>query len=206
MIKTDLEQYSEEWWQARLGIPTASMFSQIVTSTGKKSQSWKQAVHKLVAEKLRGKPDEGYYSEWMKRGNEMEAEALNCYQFVSSESVSTAGLCYNDTKTAGFSPDALGESHGVEIKCPSPGVHVGYLLGRKIPTTYKPQVFASLYLSGLNRWDFFSYHPDLDPLMVSVYRDDIDFQECAKAIGKYLPLFVNDVETAYKALKPHNRL
>jgi hypothetical protein len=39
MIIHDLEQGSEEWLQKRAGIPTASNFSNLVTSTGSLSKS-----------------------------------------------------------------------------------------------------------------------------------------------------------------------
>ena len=39
LITLDCEQGSEEWLAARLGIPTATGFENIVTATGKKSAS-----------------------------------------------------------------------------------------------------------------------------------------------------------------------
>jgi len=193
MIVLDCEQYSDEWWDARLGIPTASMMSSIVTSEGKKSSSWKTALNKLAAEKLRGKPDETFQSDWMKRGHELEDEAAGYYSFLTGRDLQKVGICFRDQKDAGFSPDALASDRGLEIKCVSPGVHVGYLREDKVPTTYKPQVYSSLYLSDFELWDFMSYHPDMKPLIVSTTKADDQYLKYAAALDKYLPLFVREL-------------
>lgn len=218
MIILDCEQYSELWWSSRLGLPTASMMGSVVTSgRGKslsyiKSSSWKSMVNKLVAEKLRGKPDESFESEWTKRGKEVEAEARACYGMLTGENLDEVGLCYRgENKDCAFSPDGLITNEwwgcaddkyrgGLEIKCPSPGVHVGYLLGGVLPTTYRPQVYSSLYMSNLDYWDFFSYHPDLPPFRVRTSRSDKKFQLYAKALDKYLPMFISDIREALEKL------
>jgi len=175
MLIIDCEQGSEEWFQARLGIPTASEFSKIITPS--KLEPSKQAgpyINKLVAEWLRGKPDEGFQSDWMKRGHELEEEAQDCYVFISDNAVSKVGFCLADNKAYGCSPDSLiGEDGGLEIKCPSPGVHVSYLLTNKLPTEYKLQVLGSLLVTSRDWWDFISYHPDMEPLIVRTDRIDV---------------------------------
>jgi hypothetical protein len=66
------------------------------------------------------------------------------------------------------------EDGGVEIKCPSPGVHVGYLLANKVPTEYKLQILGSLLVTNRDWWDFISYHPDMESLIVRTYRKNVD--------------------------------
>ena len=56
MIALDLQQGSAEWVKARLGIPTASQFSRIITSTGKLSGQADGYMHELLAESLLGEP------------------------------------------------------------------------------------------------------------------------------------------------------
>jgi len=58
IIEYDIEQGSERWLQARLGIPTASAFDKIVTSTGKASTQSNAYMNKLLAEWLTGRPSE----------------------------------------------------------------------------------------------------------------------------------------------------
>ena len=52
MIVLDCQQGSEEWYRARLGIPTASNFSAIITPKGKPtaSETRTRYLHKLLAE------------------------------------------------------------------------------------------------------------------------------------------------------------
>ena len=49
--------------------------------------------------------------------------------------------------------------------------HIEYLLGGELPPEYKQQVHCSMYVTGLDRWDFFSYFPTLAPLHLTIYRD-----------------------------------
>jgi len=214
MIIVDCEQYSDEWWNARLGIPTGSIFDKIVTgSQCKKSSSWKSTVNALVAEKLRGKPDEGFQSEWTKRGTEMEPEAFDFYSLLVGQEVHHVGLVYKDEgKEISCSPDGLiGEydprydeivyTGGLEIKCPKAGVQVERLLKPDLlPSQYRSQVYASLYITGLDYWDFMSYHPELDSVLVRTNNHDEGYLNYAKALDEYLPLFINDVKKAVKYL------
>lgn len=175
MITINCEQGTDEWFQARLGIPTASEFSKIITPAKlEPSRSADTYIHKLVAEWLRGKPDESFQSDWMKRGHEVEVEARDFYMFHTDRDVTQVGFCLDDKKAFGCSPDGLLDEGGLEIKCPSPGVHVGYLLAGKVPTEYRLQVLGSLLVTGHKWWDFLSYHPDMKPLLVRTNRSDVE--------------------------------
>lgn len=178
MLIIDCVQGTNSWFQARLGIPTASEFGKIITPS--KLEPSKQAdtyINKLVAEWLRGKPDESFQSDWMKRGIEVEEEARDFYAFHTDAEVKQVGFCLVDTKMYGCSPDGLVESAfgpgGLEVKCPSPGVHVGYLLANKVPTEYRLQILGSILTTGRDWWDFISYHPDMKPVIVRTYRKDV---------------------------------
>lgn len=196
MIIVNCEQYSPEWWELRLGKPTASTFSKIVTSTGKKSTSWKDMAYKFAAELERGKADETFRSEAMKRGSEMEDEAREFYAFSYDEKVEQVGLVFaNEKRLWSCSPDGLMPKRGLEIKCPTPGVHKKYSYEGKLPTTYKPQVYGSLWICDeVDEWDFFSYHPDMEPFLITVDRDDKGYKTYVEAIEKHLPEFVADVK------------
>ena len=190
MITINCEQGTPEWFQARLGIPTASEFGKIITPA--KLEPSRQAdtyINKLVAEWVRGKPDESFQSDWMKRGNEFEEEARDFYTFHTDTEVKQVGFCLVDSRNYGCSPDGLIDKDkdgkgGAEIKCPSPGVHVGYLLAEKVPTEYRLQILGSLLTTGRVWWDFISYHPDMRPLIVRTYRKDVedDLKALAKAL------------------------
>lgn len=192
MIIEDMEQGSDEWFQARLGIPTASCFDQIVTTQGKASASSKTYMHKLLAEWMIGKPNEGHSSEWMERGQELEAEARSLFEFERDVDVEQVGIIYKDNdRLCGCSPDGLimaneFPQYGIEIKCPAPHTHVGYLLDNKLPTKYIMQVQGSMWVSDLPGWVFMSYHPDLTPLIINVDRDE----KVMAFLDEYIPAFI----------------
>jgi hypothetical protein len=172
MIVHDLEQGTDEWFSVRLGIPTASRFADIYTSTGKVAAGQSKYMHTLAAEWLMGGKVETYQNEHMIRGNELEPEARAYYEFESGLDVEQTGFITTDDGLIGGSPDGLTEPGGLEIKCPTPQVHVEYLLAGKCPAKYYPQVQGLMFLTGKEHWDFMSYHPEMpQQLIVRVERD-----------------------------------
>ena len=187
MIILDCIQGTPEWVEARLGIPTSSEFSKIITPA--KGDYSSQAVtyqHKLIAERLTGKEATGFMSDWMERGKEMEAEARSWYEFTQGVTVQQVGFVYQDErKLFGCSPDGLLENKGWECKCPSPGVMVSYMLDGGLPREYIPQVQGSMFITGYESWDFTVYHPDFDPILITVKRDDEFIAKLEKHLGRF---------------------
>ena len=161
MIVHDHEQYSPEWWQARLGIPTASSIDKLLTATGKASTQATAYMHALIAERLSGRSDESVSTVWTERGKETEDEARQMLALVLDQEITEVGFITDDDGTVGCSPDGLildgaDIAAGVEIKCPKGSTHVEYLLGGKVPTKYVAQVQASLYVTKAPAWWFCS--------------------------------------------------
>lgn len=201
MIILECEQGTDEWYKARLGIPTASMMGKIITIAGKKSSSWADTRNKLIAERVLGRPLETFSNEWMERGKELEPKAAMLYQLHHDVELREAGFCYMDeSKQAGFSPDRLMPSikRGLEIKCPSPGVHIGYHLSARLPGSYVQQVYSSLYMSGYDTWDFMSYHPEIAPFYFRISKDDTAYQNFITSLMDILPDFIEDLNTTYE--------
>lgn len=174
MITLDVEQQSAEWIIARLGIPTASCFDRIITTKGEPSKQAEKYLQQLACERVTGISEDSYKSAYMQRGNDVEAEARQFYELVTDSVVQKAGICYPDErKRYSCSPDGLvGEDGGIQIKCPSGAVHVGYLLANKLPTEYFTQIQGELLCTGRKWWDFISYYPGLKPLLIRVNRDE----------------------------------
>ncbi len=202
MIILDCEQLSEEWFAARCGIPSASRFDKLITPTGKPSTSATAYRRELLAEWVTGEKQQIKQSEWMIRGIEMEPEAREYYEFTTDTEVREVGLIFRDEdRLVSCSPDGLinadgrtsgrvGEG-GLEIKCPAPGTHVGYLIDNKLPTAYVPQVQGSMYVSGLDYWDFMSYCPGIDPVLIRVERD-------TAWLAKFAPILDSFIEKMLK--------
>lgn len=203
------EQYSTEWWEARRGIPTASAFDRIITAkTGKLSAGALGYAFELVADLAQLGPEPwlnepGYESAAMKRGTQTEHEARRFYEMERDVDVQRVGFCITDAGDAGCSPDGLvGESGGLELKCPLLKTHVGYLYRGGLPDEYKPQVHGSLIVTGREWWDFLSYAPGLPPLLVRVEPDDYteslrhclaEFQQILAEVKAKVPVAVDEV-------------
>ena len=168
----DVVQGSPEWLKVRAGIPSASNFDKIVTTKGEPSKQRQKYLYQLAGERITGIPEEIYQNLAMQRGLELETEARNLYQVINDEIVTEVGFCM--AEGYGASPDGLvGEKGGLEIKCPTLAVHVGYLIEGILPTDYFQQVQGNLLSSGREWWDFMSYYPAMKPLIIRVKRDEI---------------------------------
>lgn len=200
MIVLDCEQGSEEWFKARLGIPTASRFNQIITpKTLKPSSSARGYLHELCAEWLLGEPLDGASSDFMLRGSGMEESAVKFYEFQTDTETTSAGFCLRDDRAVGCSPDRLvGEDGGLEVKCPSAKVHVGYLLNG-LDVEYRAQVQGALWITGRAWWDVLSYNPELPPVLMRMERDE----EFIGALSAAVEDFLVRLAEAKEALTSH---
>lgn len=172
MTILDMEQGSLEWMVARLGLPTASRYDQLLTPKGLKPSASQQPYRaELLAEWLLGQPLEWGTDGVMERGTELEAEARRFYEMDRDVEVRQVGFILRDDGLTGGSPDGLVGADGVlEIKCPMAKQHVRYMLGEKPEHT--GQVQGLLHLTGRAWCDVLSYNPELPPVLVRVERDE----------------------------------
>ena len=198
MIIEYYDQLSPDWFKARGAIPTASCFDRIITTTGKASTQRKKYLYQLAGETLLGRKEETYQSAAMTRGIELEPEARETYEFITDTQVEQVGLIYKDErKRCACSPDGLIPGGGLELKCPSVSIHMEYLHKGKMPSTYYQQVMGSLYITGLEYWDFMSYYPKIKPFIIRVYPDKKWMEAFENEINK----FCNELEKLIKELK-----
>lgn len=170
----DFEQYSPEWWAERRGLPTASKFDTLITPGGAPSKQSRRYMCELIAE-LYVLPDEEESfepNEWMLRGLALEDEARKFLAFDRGHEIQQVGLIKNDAETFGASPDGLIGSVPLEIKCPKGSTHIAYMLDKKLPDTYKPQVHGQMLVTGSKSAIFMSYHPRFAPVVIEVKRDE----------------------------------
>lgn len=176
----DCQQHTVEWYDARLGVPTASEFGDIITpKTGKLSASADAYIDRLIDEIVRPDVERGWAgNRHTERGNLLEPDARELYAFMREDAkLRQVGFIVRDDGRAGCSPDSLVEADddgegGLEIKCPDGPTHIGYLRAGTLPDKYKPQVHGSLVITGRSWWDFMSYCPGYKPLIVRVTPDD----------------------------------
>ena len=183
----DCVQNTPEWAAARLAIPTASKFGEILTPTGKLSAQADKYMLELCAEWLSGQPCDDYQSDWMKRGTELEPEARALYAFRMDVEPQTVGFITRDDGLVGCSPDALIGADGLaEFKCPAPHTHVRYLLGEKLDSKYLPQVQGQMWIAEREWCDWVSYHPTMPPAIVRTVRDKFYIKALASAVDEFI--------------------
>ena len=182
MIVHEVEQGTEAWQSLRLGMPTASAFAKVYSSTCKVPKAFDDYCYQLAAEKVTGKRTEVYVNDHMRRGTELEPVAVSAYEFIMDKEMEVIGFVTNDEQTIGCSPDRM----HLEIKCPAAHNHARYLAEGKCPTQYYPQVQGCIWLCETDHWDFMSYHPGMAPLIVTVHRDDAYIEGLSASLNALL--------------------
>lgn len=178
----DFEQGEAEWFQARLGIPTASKFATVMAKGEGKTRS--EYMRKLAGEIITGEPAESFSNAHTERGNAMEDEARETYAFIETADIRRVGFIRNGNK--GASPDSLvGTNGGLEIKTALPHIQIDRLERNRLPPEHRAQVQGNLWLSEREWWDFVSYWPKLPVLTVRVPRDEDYIKEMAGEIDRF---------------------
>ena len=183
----DCEQGSPTWYQHRRGIPTASEFGRILTQTTLiLSKSADAYAEELIAESISERLPlgvENYTSRSMRFGVETEDEARSYFKLRTGFDARRCGFCVTPDGSMGCSPDGLvcddlGEIiGGLELKVPEAKNHLRWLRGKSLPDEHRAQVHGGMIVTGLRRWWFMSYCPDLTDrgvekcLLVSVVPD-----------------------------------
>jgi len=159
----DLEQRSDEWYEARCGMVTASVVRTLVTP--KTMQAAANADVRglaalIAAERVTGHVDPTYVNADMWRGIESERFAVEKYCEHHAE-VTPCGFMVRseDNWQLGYSPDGLvGDDGLIEIKSPRQKGHLATVLDGEVPDQHMAQIQAGLFVSGRAWCDFISYH------------------------------------------------
>jgi len=180
----EVQQGSDEWLALRKSYFTGSALGEWLldgdrTKTSRKA--WQNAIWNKLGEL--SQDDEPNFPNWaMKRGTELEPLAREAYELHTGFKVTEVGFISHDCDGFGVSPDGLIYQelthpewiavHGLELKCPVARTMLKWLDAGTLPDEHKLQVHASMAASGLHRWDFFAWHPELVPLHIIVERDE----------------------------------
>ena len=204
IIEDSFLQRSEQWREAKAGIPGASNFNKIVTSKGAPSKQAKDYIYQLAGEKILGRIEETYTSFAMQQGIDREDEARLLYELITGKQVHQVALVYkNDSKSVSCSPDGLLDAQrlkdqkGLEIKCPLLKTHVKYLLDNTtLIKEYFIQVQGSMWVCDFNTYDLMSYVPGMPDLILTVKRDN----EFIAALETEMIKFLRELEKVYDRL------
>ena len=183
----ECEQNSPEWFQARLGIPTASMFDAVMAKGrgGGESKGRRTYMLKLIGERMTGEPADSYSNPHMERGKIMEEEARNAYVFMQDAEPVKVGFIRNGEK--GCSPDSLLGNDGLlEIKTKLPHLQLDVILSGQMPPEHMAQVQGQIWVAEREWCDFVSYCPKLPLFVQRIFRDDNYIKNLSDAIDEFL--------------------
>lgn len=188
----ECEQGSQEWVKARLGVPSASGFSKIITpAKGALSKSATDYVFELIQEVKLGKAEELFKTKAILEGIRLEPQARAFYSILQDADVEEVGFVKSECGNFGCSPDGLIDDRkgGLEIKCPTLKTHLKYLYNGTLPSEYKLQVHGSMWVTGLDYWDFMSYSEveGIEPLLIRIERDEFT-ESLGKAFAEFTEL------------------
>ena len=157
----DLEQRSDEWYEQRRGILTASTVGKLLTPTLKvaDNDTSRGLTVTLAAERITGRTEDTAITPDMWRGIEHEPFARAAYREHHAPVVEFGFMRRDeDGWTLGYSPDGLvGDDGLIEIKCPRAKEHVLTILADEVPAQYMPQLQAALLVSGRKWIDYVSF-------------------------------------------------
>jgi len=173
--------------------------------TGKRSGELTDAAETLMweiaAERLTGVLAKQVNAR--QRGINLEGEARATYAFLTNAPVVEVGIIRHPTiPNAHCSPDAVvGDDGGLEIKCPTSGVHLKTLVTDTIPEEHLPQIYWALACSGRAWWDFCSYDPRFIDDRLHIFVKRVMRDEAAIAgMDAEARAFLAELEDKLKAL------
>lgn len=158
----DFEQRSDEWYEARCGIVTASVVGRLVTparlTTASNDDSRALLAH-LVAERITGHVEPTYTNADMFRGIVEEPRARDLYSEHYAPAREVGFMVRDDWGfRLGYSPDGLvGDDGLIEVKAPRAKTHLTTVLAGEVPPHYMAQIQCGLLVSGRAWCDFISF-------------------------------------------------
>lgn len=174
----ECEQGSEEWYAARLGIPTASHFNDV--NAGGDGKQRRKYMLRLAGERITGQIAEAYSNAHMERGKEHEPMARAQYAFDTDAEVRMIGFIR--LGKTGCSPDGLiGDDGMVEFKSALPDILIDTHLRKRYPPEHRLQLQGNLWIANRQWIDIVIYWRGMPSYKERVFRDqqvinDLDVQ------------------------------
>jgi hypothetical protein len=211
-ILPDLEQGSEEWYDQRRGMVTASAVGRLITPSTIKPASnveTRSLTALLVAERITGYTDPTYMSNDMWQGREDEPRAVEKYS-ETYEPVTTVGFMVRDDLhlgddkrrfSIGYSPDGLVGEHGlVEVKSRRQKQQLQTVLSDEVPPENMAQLQCGLLVSGRDWIDYVSYCGGMPMWTKRVSPQDDWFEAILTAVAMFEAVAEQMVDAYFKAV------
>lgn len=207
-----VEQRTREWYELRLGIPTASVFATVMASgkDGGDSLTRADLLRRLAGEILTGRPDETRFkSEAMQRGIDMEPAARDYYSRTRLVELEQVGFVrrtihnpFGDPIVVGCSPDAYvgkGRRKLLQIKTVNPQalIEVVEKGAAGFPREHRAQCQGELFVAGGEELDLMLFYEGMPVAPTfTVLRDELYIKEIKEACE----VFTYDLRTLVKKI------
>ena len=198
-VEKPIEQNSLYWEMARVGIPTASEFHNLITPLFKprKGEMVESYFYMKLSERWTGSPTPQKAVLAMDFGHVLEESAKPYYTLMFDEEIIPCGFATTDDGKIGCSPDGLiGKDGGIEIKCAEAKTHTKYLMVGELPEDYVLQVHGSLFVTGRKFWRFLSYRRKFPAFVTLIERDE----KINAVIEETLYAFCERLDAGFKRL------
>lgn len=184
------QQGTIEWFNARAGVITASMFSTAVAKLQRDSGERKKGDFTATSDKyaadtaieiISGKPYGEPPKAWtLQRGHDLEPLARAAYEALTGEIAEEAGFTVTDDGAYGYSTDGMVEPRFfqdrilsatgiIEIKCPVDSQKILEIWAKGDLSEYEHQMQGGMWITGAQWCDFIMYVPDLASVGKDVY-------------------------------------
>jgi putative phage-type endonuclease len=198
------DQGTDEWKQARVGVPSGSKFADIMAKGGGATRA--TYLTALALERITGVREDFKTTFAMEQGTEREPFARSAYEAHTGQFVTEIGFCMHDSLMVGVSPDGLvGKAGMTEYKCPMPKTHLEYLRLEpgKCPTAYRWQVQGQLWVAEREWCDFVSYNPDFPENAQMVIRRVVRDEKAIAELESEVVKFLEDIEREIEFIKSY---
>lgn len=182
----ECEQGSPAWFEARRGLPTASMFADIMSPGrgGAPSKTRRTYMLKLAAEIITGNPTEAFSTVHTERGHVQEAEAREWYAFKRDVDPQQVGLIVNGV--AGYSPDSLIEARGaLEIKSKLGFMAIDAILNNEFLSDHRAQCQGGLWVAKREWIDLLVWSRGITPFIKRAERDEVYIVNVERAVVEF---------------------
>jgi hypothetical protein len=193
----DVEQGSDEWFELRRGIMTASKFSAVMASgkDGGESLTRDKYMKLLAGELLSGQVAETFRNEAMERGRQMEPIAREWYERTRLVDLKRVGFVRRTIPTLdgsfdiGCSPDSqVGPKKGLEIKTLAPHLLIDVRLrgAGGFPPGFRHQLQGTMRTAGWDEMDLLLFYTGWpNPPVFTVERDEAFIREIDEKTEKF---------------------
>lgn len=199
-VHESLSQGSQEWFDQRRGIVTASVVGKLITPKTIKPADNPESrglAMLLAAERITGWTDPTFTSDDMWRGIEDEPRARAKYAEHYAP-VAEAGFMVEDRWgfRIGYSPDGLvGDDGLIEIKSRRSKVQLATILADQVPAENMAQLQCGLLVSGRKWIDYVSYCGGMPLYVTRVYPIEAWHEAILNAVSAFEEVLANMVRT-----------